>query len=182
MGEPKQLLQVRGRPLLEWVIAAACASRLEDVVVVLGAHAEDIAAAVRFGRAHVVINPGHEQGMSTSLRVGIASLGEEIGRAVVILGDQPGVTAALIDRLLDAQEAAGLPVAALSFDGLLHPPVVLARSRWGDVDALEGDVGLRALVRAHPETVAAVPAGDMGTQPVDIDTRDDYERLTGDPS
>lgn len=181
MGQAKQLLEVGGRPLLEKVVAAACAAHLDDVVVVLGARAEEIEASVDFGRARVVINPEHERGMSTSLRAGIASLGPEVSRALVILGDQPDVNAALLDRLLDLQEASGLPAAALSFEGLLHPPMVLTREWWAGLEALEGDVGLRAVVRAHPELVAALPAEQPGGHPVDIDTPEDFEKLAAEP-
>jgi molybdenum cofactor cytidylyltransferase len=177
MGRPKQLLEVGGRPLLEKIVAAANAARLDDVVVVLGARAEEILASVDFGRARVVVNSEHEQGMSTSLRAGIASLALEVSRALVILGDQPDVNAALLDRLLDLQETSGLPAAAMSFEGLLHPPMVLAREWWAGLDALEGDVGLRAVVRAHPELVAALPADQPRGHPVDIDTPEDFEKL-----
>jgi molybdenum cofactor cytidylyltransferase len=182
MGEPKQLLRLHGRPLLESALAAACDSQLDEVVIVLGAHADEIRRSVRFGRARVVLNAMHAQGMSTSLQAGIAALGADVTRAVVILGDQPDVTAELVDRLLETQAASGLPGAALSFDGLLHPPVVLARELWDDIDALEGDVGCRALVRAHPELVAAVAADRPGGHPIDIDTREDFERLAADPA
>ncbi len=182
MGEAKQLLRLRGRPLLGIVVAAACDSVLDDVVVVLGARADEIAERVDFGRARVVLNPAYEQGMSTSLRAGIESLHPEITRAVVILGDQPDVDAALINRLLDSQEASGLPAAALSFDGLLHPPMVLSRSMWAGIDGLEGDVGLRTLVRSDPETVFAMPAERPGTHPIDIDTPEDFEQLARDPA
>ncbi len=180
MGEPKQLLRVGGRPLLELAVGAACEAKLDDVVVVLGAHADEISRGVAFGRARIIVNPDHEQGMSTSLRLGITSLGPEIERAVVILGDQPDVSASLIDRLLEAQALSGLPAAALSFDGLLHPPMVLAREMWAGLDELRGDVGLRAVVRAHPELVAALPADQPGGHPIDIDTREDFEQLTRD--
>jgi molybdenum cofactor cytidylyltransferase len=182
MGEPKQLLPVHGRPLLEAALAAACESRLDEVVVVLGAHADEIRRTVRLGRARVVFNPAFAEGMSTSLRAGIASLGSHVARAVVILGDQPDISAEVVDLLLDTHAASGLPAAALSFDGLLHPPVVLAREMWGDIESLEGDVGCRALVRAHPELVAAVAADTPGGHPVDIDTREDFERLAADPA
>ena len=182
MGQPKQLLEVGGRPLLEKVVAAACAACLDDVVVVLGARAVEIEASVDFGRARVVVNAEHEQGMSTSLRAGIASLAPEVSRALVILGDQPDVNAALLDRLLDLQEASGLPAAALSFEGLLHPPMVLTRALWAGLEALEGDVGLRAVVRAPPELVAALPAEPPGGHPVDIDTPEDFESLGSDPA
>ncbi len=181
MGEPKQLLPVHGRPLLETALAAACNSQLDEVVLVLGAHADDIRRLVRLGRARVVVNRDYVQGMSTSLKTGIAALGAEVDRAMVILGDQPDITAEVVDRLLEAQAVSGLPAAALSFDGLLHPPVVLARELWGDIEALEGDVGCRALVRAHPELVAAVAADRPGGHPIDIDTREDFERLAADP-
>ncbi|MEA2638603.1 MAG: molybdenum cofactor cytidylyltransferase [Chloroflexota bacterium] len=181
MGEPKQLLEIGGRPLLELVVAAACASQLDAVVVVLGARAEEITAAVDLGRARVVVNPDYEQGLSTSLRAGIASLGADVSRALVILGDQPDVDASLLDRLLDLQEASGLPAAALSFEGLLHPPMVLARGMWSGLEALGGDVGLRAVVHAHPELVAALPAERPGGHPVDIDTPEDFEQLRAEP-
>jgi molybdenum cofactor cytidylyltransferase len=181
MGEPKQLLKVQGIPLLELAVTAACASHLDEIVVVLGARAGEIAAGVDFGRARVVLNPDHEQGMSTSLRVGIASLGTDVSRAVVILGDQPDISPALLDRLLDLQRTSGRPAAALSFDGLLHPPMVLARELWSTLDGLHGDVGLRDVVRAHPERVAALPIDRPGGYPIDIDTRDDFERLVAGP-
>jgi CTP:molybdopterin cytidylyltransferase MocA len=182
MGEPKQLLPVRGRPLLESALAAACDSPLDEVIVVLGSHADEIRQSVRLGRARVVVNAEYAAGLSTSLKAGIGALSAGVERAVIILGDQPDITADVIDRLLRAQTSSGLPAAALSFDGLLHPPVVLARELWGDIEALEGDVGLRALVRAHPELVAAVEADSPGGHPIDIDTREDFEQLAAEPA
>lgn len=178
MGTPKQLLPLQGRPLLEAVVAAACASRLDDVVVILGANAEAIRDAVAWGRARVVVNPQHEQGMSTSIHAGLGALDDAVERAMVILGDQPDVTATLIDELLDAQQRSELPVAALSVDGLLHPPVVLRRELWPDLLALQGDVGLREVIRAQPERVAAVPARRPQHHPIDIDTPEDFARLS----
>lgn len=179
MGRAKQLLPVAGRPLLDGVVASACASRLDEVLVVLGARADEILAAVDLGRARTLLNPDHAAGMSTSLRAGLAALGPDVERAVVILGDQPAISAAFLDELLDLQVRSGLPAAALSFDGLLHPPVVLRRELWGDLAALEGDVGCRAVIRARPELVAAVPVPGGLRHPVDVDTPEDYARLLG---
>lgn len=179
MGSPKQLLPVRGRPLLELVVAQACASTLDEVVVVLGAAADEIRNRVDFGRARILVNPDHASGMASSLRAGLASLGEQVDRAVVILGDQPDVSAALLDQLLELQERSGLPAAALGFGEILHPPVVLQRPLWGDVMALEGDVGCRAVIRAKPELVARLTVSHAHGHPVDVDTPADYERLSG---
>jgi molybdenum cofactor cytidylyltransferase len=177
MGSPKQLLVIDGKPLLELVVAHANASKLEHVVVVLGAAADEIRSRVDLGRATVLLNPDHATGMASSLRAGLASLTAEVDRVVVILGDQPDVDAALLDRLLELQETSGLPAAALSFNGLLHPPVVLERELWGDLMALEGDVGCRAVIRARPELVAKLRVETDLTHPVDIDTPADYKRF-----
>jgi CTP:molybdopterin cytidylyltransferase MocA len=177
MGSPKQLLQVRGRPLLELVVGQVVQSKLDEVVVVLGAAADEIQRRVDLGRARVLVNPEHSSGMASSLRAGVASLGPDIDRVVVILGDQPDVDAALLNQLLDLQVSSGLPAAALSFNGLLHPPVVLERELWSGLMTLEGDVGCRAVIRARSELVARLPVETDLTHPVDVDTPADYERL-----
>jgi CTP:molybdopterin cytidylyltransferase MocA len=177
MGSPKQLLSIDGRPLLEVVVGHACASRLDDVLVVLGAAGDEIRRRVDLGRARVVVNPDHASGMASSLRAGLAALDETVDRVVVILGDQPDIGGGLLNRLLDLQEQSGLPAAALSFNGLLHPPVVLERPLWGDLMSLEGDVGCRAVIRARPDLVASLVSRDDLHHPVDVDTPEDYRRL-----
>ena len=176
MGQPKQLLSLGGRPLLERVVAAACGSQLDDVVVILGADHELIEQRVRWGRARILVNPDHASGMSTSLRVGLAALGSDVERAVVIMGDQLGVSSGLLDHLLEVHAVSLRPAAALSVAGLLQPPVVLRRDLWDEVMALSGDVGARALIRTRPELVAPLVLGSDVEQPVDIDTPDDWRR------
>ena len=178
MGSPKQLLAWQGRPLLEHVVAQANGSALDDVLVVLGGNADRILAEVDFGRARTVLNREYASGMASSLKAGLGAIGPEIGRAVVILGDQPAISAELLDRLLDLQRESGLPAAALSFGGLLHPPVILERELWPGLDSLQGDVGCRALIRGRAELVAALPVSEDPEHPVDIDTPEDYRRLT----
>jgi molybdenum cofactor cytidylyltransferase len=177
MGRPKQLLPLNGRPLLEGVVASANDSSLDEVLVVLGASAEEIRRGVVLGRARVVLNPDHEAGLGSSLRAGLSALGPEVDRALIILGDQPAVTAELFDRLLELQASSGLPSAALRFGTLLHPPVVLERSLFGDLGSLDGDVGCRAVVRGRPELVAALAVETEGDHPIDLDTPEDYRRL-----
>ncbi len=175
MGRPKQLLDFGGRPLLEMVVGQANDSQLHEVYVVLGAKADEIQARVDFGRAHVVVNPDHESGMASSLRAGLSALEDDVEAAMVILGDQPD-GAGRIDRLLELERESGLPAAALSFGGLLHPPVLLRRELWGDLMALEGDVGCRAIIRARPELVAKLDVDGL-KHPVDVDTPEDYRRF-----
>ena len=168
LGQPKQLLPVEGHPLLGLVLAKVCASDLDEVVLVLGAHAEEILAAVDLGRARIVVNRDYASGMSSSLRAGVEAM-----------GDQPDISAVLIDELLDLQTSSGLPAAALRLGGMLHPPVVLDRSLWDDLRQLQGDVGCRAVIRGRPEQVAALPHVGRKGHPADIDTIDDYQQLIG---
>lgn len=177
MGTPKQLLDFSGTPLLELVVRHASNSRLDEVVVVLGAASNQICEEVDFDRARLMSNPNHMSGMASSLLAGIAALDDDVDRAVVILGDQPDIGSGLLDALLDLQQSSRLPAAALSFDGLLHPPVVLVRELWADLESLEGDVGCRALIRQRPELVARLPRVGGHKHPADVDTPDDYERL-----
>jgi molybdenum cofactor cytidylyltransferase len=172
MGTPKQLLPLGGRPLLEHVVAAACGSRLEQVVVILGADHELIRQRVDWGRARVMVNPDHALGMSSSLRTGLAALDSDVASAVVILGDQPGISSELVDRILDVHAACLRPAAALRVHGLLQPPVALRRELWAEVTALSGDTGARGFLRAHPELVAPLDAD--AEHLADIDTPDDW--------
>lgn len=179
MGRPKQLLPVQGRPLLERVLTEVNDSHVDEVLVVLGGHVDAIAAEVDFGRARFIVNPDFGTGMSSSLKAGVRALGPDIDRVIIVLGDQPDVTALLIDKLLKLQSTSGRPSSALDFNGLLHPPVVLERTLWDELDDLQGDLGCRALIRSHPQRVAPLPMGDRGGHPIDIDTLDDYHRLVG---
>lgn len=177
LGRPKQLLPIEGRPLLELVVSRACASGLDQVVVVLGAHAEQIAAAVDLGRARVVLNPLYQEGMSSSLRAGVAALGESIDRLMVILGDQPDVSAEMIDELLALQRRSELPAAALNVAGLLQPPAVFERHLWPGLKVLEGDAGCRELIRSQPQLVAQLQLPATLRSWTDVDTLVDYQRL-----
>lgn len=177
LGRPKQLLPVDGSFLLQVVVETVCASSLDQVAVVLGAHAEEIRAALDLGRAEVVLSPDYHSGLSASLRAGVAALGPEVDRAMIVLGDQPDISADLLDRLLALHTSSGREAAALSLEGVLHPPVVLSRRLWGELESLRGDVGCRAVIRGRPELVAALPHQGRTGHPVDVDTDADFRRL-----
>jgi molybdenum cofactor cytidylyltransferase len=177
MGTPKQLLPLDGGTLLGTVLAAARGARLDEVVLVLGAEAERILAAVDTRGVRVVVAAEHAEGMGASLRTGVAALGPQVERVAILLGDQPRVGAALVDAVLARHLESGLPAAAVSAAGLVQPPVVADRRLWPQLLAARGDRGLRDVLRAAPGSVATLSVG--GTA-VDIDTPDDYQRLLGD--
>ncbi len=177
LGRPKQLLDLGGKPVLEHVVAAALASALDEVVVVLGHRAEEIRSAVpEDERVRVVVNPEHERGQSTSLAAGLRSLGPESEAAVVLLGDQPGTAPAAVAAVVAAYRDGLGPVVQASYGGRPAHPTLLARRVWAEVVAeTAGDEGARSVLAARPEWRALVEVG--GAPPDDIDTETDYERV-----
>ena len=182
MGQLKQLLPLGERPLLEWVLREVAGSRLDEIVLVLGHAAEEIQRRVRLPETErpcrVVVNHDHARGQSGSLTLGLGATDSRAVAAAILLGDQPGVTRALIDRVASAFLDAGLPAARPVYDDgargrVPGHPVFLARRLWGHVEALRGYEGARALLAAHPEWLLEVPVG--GPAPVDVDTWRDYE-------
>ena len=183
MGQPKQLLRVGDRTLLDLVIAAALGSRLSEVVVVLGASAEQVRSSVRTEeteRLRIVVNGAHARGVSTSLRCGVAACDPRSEGAAILLADQPSIDSGRIDSMLDAFAARGARIVRPVFhrhDGAAVPghPVLLARSVWPLLDTLEGDEGARALIARNPELLETVDV--RGDEPEDVDTMDDYRRV-----
>lgn len=155
---PKQLALLDGVPLLGYALAAAHA--LDDVVLVLGARAEEILAAVGRGRARVVIAEDWEEGMAASLRAGVAAA-SDAERVVVVLADQPRVTR---EAVVAVAAAEGDAVRA-RYDGMPGHPIALGPLVLRRVPALRGDIGARDLLADVHVTYVDV-AGD----PADVDT------------
>jgi molybdenum cofactor cytidylyltransferase len=183
MGATKQLLDWKDGTILQTVIDNARASRLDEVIVVLGHDAERIRNALALpssGPLRAVVQAKWKAGASRSLRSGLTALEPESRAAAVLLGDQPGVGPALIDRVLAALPGCEKPIHRpihLAPGGGTTPghPVVLSRSIFAEAAALSGDEGARALLRDHQDWLCAVEID--GAAPDDIDTPEDYARL-----
>ena len=176
-GAPKQLAELDGSPLLEHALRAVEAvPAIDRVVVVLGAHAEEIRARVELGRAEPVVCAGWAEGQAASLRCGIeAAAGAEA--AVLTLGDMPRITPQVIARFADIAAQHGATARARAvYDGVPGHPVVLGSAYFAAVAELRGDVGARELLRA----IGAFPieCGHLCSA-ADVDTRAALERLRG---
>ncbi len=162
-GGAKQLASLDGRPLLAHVLANA--SALDPLIVVLGAHAEAIRAAVDLAGVEAVECADWAEGQSASLRAGVAAAGP-VDAAVVLLGDMPFVTPEVIAGALDQLTARHDAVRTL-YAGRPGHPVVLGRRVLEQVATLTGDVGARDLLRSF--RVREWEAGQL-CDPTDIDT------------
>ena len=168
-GGPKQLAELNGRPLLEHALAAM--SGLDRVVVVLGAHADEIRARVDFGRADAIVCEDWREGQAASLRAGLSALGE-VDAVVVTLGDQPRMTPEVIAFAISQFDGAR-PVRA-TYRGRPGHPVVLPAAMIPDAMEIEGDRGARILLEGAD--VLEVEAGHLASA-ADVDTPDDLEVL-----
>ena len=126
----KQLHPVAGRAMLERVVTTVAAAGLDDLVVVLGARAEQVRAAIELGEARVVVCPNWSDGQAASLRCGLDALSPGIDAAMVVLGDGPGLVPAALERLREAHLQRPQSVLAADYgEGRSHP-VVLPRTVW----------------------------------------------------
>jgi molybdenum cofactor cytidylyltransferase len=173
MGGPNKLLaEIGGKPLVRIAAEQALASRAKPVVVVTGHQRAEVEAALKGLPVTFAHNPDFAEGLSGSLKAGIAALPAGADGAIVCLGDMPQVDAALIDRLIAAfdPEKGALAVVP-TIAGKRGNPVVWSRRFFADLARLEGDVGARHIIGSYPEAVVEVPVTGNGAL-VDVDTPD----------
>jgi nicotine blue oxidoreductase len=157
-GGLKQLHPVDGVPMLERVLAAVEASGMGERVVVLGARAGDILAAVDLHGARAVVSESWRDGQAASLHAGLAALPESVGRALVVLGDGPGLDPEAVRRM--AAAAGGDRVLAADYgEGRSHP-VVVPRSLWSQI-ARHGETPVRPLGAELVDCRDLHPPGDV---------------------
>jgi molybdenum cofactor cytidylyltransferase len=176
LGRPKQLLDLGGKPVLQHVLDAAAASTLDQIVLVLGHGAEEVAAKVRMpARGATVVNLEFAEGQATSLRAGLRAANPDAAAAVFLLGDQPGIRPRAIGAVVAAWRAGSGPAVQAAYEGRPAHPTLFDRSVWPELEGAVGDEGARGVLAAHPEWRSAVEVG--GSPPEDIDTEEDYARV-----
>jgi molybdenum cofactor cytidylyltransferase len=175
-GQPKLLLEWRGKPLVRHVVESALSVGLQQVLVVLGAEDAPIRAALHGLPVTFVTNSRWQEGQSTSVKAGIAALDDTIGAALFLLADQPKVPAALIQALVEQHRRHQQRILATSSGGRRGNPVLFDRSTFADFNQIQGDLGGRALFERYPPQLLewADPA-----VLADVDTPEDFARLKG---
>ena len=168
MGKPKQLLEIAGQTMLQRVVDAALASRLDHVAVVLGYHAADVRASLAERAVSFVENDGYSEGLGSSVRAGLQALPPAADAAMFLLGDQPGVTAELINRLL--AESTGENIVAPNVGGRRGNPTLFGRKWFAQLARVSGNAGGRSIIDGHPEALTLVQtSADLR----DVDTPED---------
>jgi molybdenum cofactor cytidylyltransferase len=177
LGQPKQLLPFRGTTLLDWIVGQARrAPALDEIVVVLGRAADEIRQRVDFGDAKVIDNPVFGEGCASSYRAGIGAIDAKSDAIMILLGDQPGITVEIIDRVAEVFRQDRPQIVLASYRGRKGHPMLFAKPLFDKLVGLHGDKAAWKLVDANPELVATAEL-DMSF-PEDINTREDFERLS----
>jgi molybdenum cofactor cytidylyltransferase len=173
LGRPKQLLPYRGGTLLGHAVAVARACPFHQLVVAVGGAAAQVRASVDLAGADVVVNDDYGAGCSSSIAAALRALDPRCDVLVLMLGDQPGVTATAVAALLAGRR--GAPLAVCRYDDGRGHPIAFDRSTFGDLAALHGDKGVWRLLERRAGDVVEVPVA--GRVPLDVDTQADYEAV-----
>ncbi|CAN5519923.1 hypothetical protein BH09BAC6_BH09BAC6_27680 [soil metagenome] len=178
LGSAKQNLIYKGGTLLQKAVAAALGSVGETIVVVLGANAGVIEPTIQNKPVHIVHNVDWEEGMASSIRIGIDALTKlepKVNAVVLMLCDQPYVDAAVIDSLVTAKANVAGCIAACAYNDTVGPPALFDACYFEELLLLKGHDGAKKLMMKYINKVISVPFVLGG---VDIDTIADYDKLT----
>ena len=170
LGQPKQLLPFGSATLLDHVLDTARSSHFDQLLCVVGGGGDVVGARVDLRGIEVVENRQFGEGCSSSIAAALGAVAERAEALVLMLGDQPGITAEAVTELIARRGRA--PLAACAYtDGRGHP-LAFARDIFGDLASLHGDKGVWKLLDRHAEEVIDVPVA--GSIPRDVDTWEDY--------
>ena len=173
LGRPKQLLPFGDRTLLEHTLDTARACNFNQLVVPIGGAADEVRERVDLTGAEVVVNYAYGSGCSSSIAAALSAVDPRCEVLVLMLGDQPGVTPATVQTLLDGRGDA--PLAVCRYDDGRGHPLAFDRSVFAQLADLHGDKGVWRLLDECAEDVVDVPIA--GPIPLDVDTPEDYEAV-----
>lgn len=174
MGDQKLSLPIGEDPLLKTVVKKACSSKADGINVVLNTDHNNLATQISELPVNIVWNEKAELGLSSSLRVGMGHLPDKVQTTGILLGDQPGISIALLDELIDSHIREKVLITQPRYkDGPGHP-VLFDQLLFPEIMNIQGDKGGRGVIEKHKSQRLLLPV--LEKQPVDIDTKLDYEQ------
>jgi molybdenum cofactor cytidylyltransferase len=178
MGSPKALLPYQGRPFLEHLLEVTRHPKIAVRRVVLGAHAEPIAKAIRLNPDEIVIHQEWEQGQLSSLQAALRSLPSGTDGVLLCLIDHPLITAGLVDGLIEQFYATKAPIVLPVFEGRRGHPVIFSSKVYEELERAPAEVGARVVVWAHTKEISEYTTAEEGCV-LNLNDPDTFERVTG---
>jgi molybdenum cofactor cytidylyltransferase len=175
LGQPKQLVQIGGRPALHMPLSNAVAVAGNAVTVVIGANASALTYLLSHSPASSIVNRQWEEGIASSLRCGLAMVPASADAVMIVLGDQVCVTSDDLKRLLAAWHKQENDIAAATYDRHVGVPAIFPRWCFPELAQLRGDEGARKILQRNPDRIVRVQMSNAG---FDLDTPEDLAALT----
>jgi 4-nitrophenyl phosphatase len=172
-GQPKQLLPVGDKTMIQHVVDITLDSPIEQVIVVLGCRAMEIRASLAGRPVQVVVNEKWRSGLSSSVQAGLSAVKPEMGAALFLLADQPGITTEVIAKLVERYRETCAPIVVPTHQGRRGNPVLFGRSLFRELMEVRGDQGGRQLISEHRDVLEEVEV-EIEAIFTDVDTAEDY--------
>lgn len=175
LGESKQLIDLDGSPLVRRAVYSARDAGAHQIIVVVGALAESVIAAVgNLPDVAFALNRNWQSGIASSLTSGIEAARQlSLDGVLVMTTDQPLISAVSLRKLIEAFES-GHRVVASAYDDIVGVPAVFGSEHFDDLMKLEGDEGAGRWLRARPSDVTTIT---IDSASIDIDTPADVARF-----
>jgi molybdenum cofactor cytidylyltransferase len=179
MGCNKLLFELHGESVLRGAARRALAGGLGPLLVVLGHQAEQARQQLDGLDSRTVINPDYDQGITSSLKAGVAALPGDATAVMVLLADMPLVSAEMIAGMVARYRSTRAPLVISDYEGVNAPPMLYDRSLFGELLAMTGGGCGREVVKRHrgEAEVLPWPAAVLA----DLDVPEDYARLRDHP-
>ena len=176
MGTPKVLLEwTNGETILDHILCQLQNARVDEVCVVTGNHAEEVAAIAERHGARAVFNANYAAGeMLSSVNAGLKALPDHIASAMIVLGDQPSIRAEVVKRVMRTYWSHPVQIVAPSYDMRRGHPILLDRGLWEELYALPDGGAPRDVINRHSSDIVYVNVTDDGILR-DVDTPQQYE-------
>lgn len=179
-GRPKQLLHLKNKCLIEWVLDAALDSRLSRIVLVLGYCRQKVlqklGKKLRHPKLQVEVNSRYENGQSSSLQLGLSKVIDSFEAVMFLLADQPLVDAATLNMLMEYFWSADKDICVPTFAGTHGNPCIFGSCFYPQIMNITGDIGARRIIQANPKQVQEVRIQNPHFF-LDVDTPADLEKI-----
>lgn len=175
LGYPKQLIEFEGQTLIERITEIALTVS-DDILMVLGGNAELIIPKLeRFkGTVSTIFNPDWQQGMGTSIRVGVEKFAEKSDLILILLSDQPFISKVLLQNMMQSFANTQNPIVSCMYNQQLGVPMLFDKTVFKDLMNLNGERGAKSFLSDYKNSISTV---DFPQGILDIDTAEDVEKL-----
>jgi molybdenum cofactor cytidylyltransferase len=175
MGQPKQLLSFGDKTMLACVIDAFRSPRVDEIRVVLGYKADEIAAKIAHTPCKIVRNERYQLGMFTSMQAGLRRLPKKTGIVMIAVCDQPRLKRETVERLIEKFEKERHKILIPSYNGRQGHPPLLRAAYAKEILAMDESMTLKHFYGKHADDITRLVVDDEGVL-IDIDDRETYER------